>query len=794
MCRWVLLLGLLAPLALGGCDGAEEREAAYFARGKALYDAGELVKARLEFKNARQINPLNVEALYYLGLIAEKEKNFKAAFDAFKNVVEQEPKHIGGNIRYGRYLLLGGKLDEASARAENVLAIAPENADAHALRGAVHLQKGNLIEARRDALTARKVDPSNETALTLLVGILRKEGKNAAAIERLKEGIAADPKNISLRRVLIEIYRLDKNLDAARAAYNEIIEIEPNEQRHRIDLARMLVAGDRKSEAENVLRQSVRDFPNERAPKEVLVEFLIRWASLETAEKEIRRFSAGEPKASVFRFALARLYAKHGKLDSAEAVLTEIEAGESQLDALKAKVARARFRFRAKDFAAARELIDAVLAVDPANGDALTTHARLLLRDGKDEDAITSLRAVLRDNPKSAEAHRLLAEAHLRARNLDLAADSLRKALSFDPAHDASRLRLIRIYARQKHYDQALELLEQSIRRAPKSLALRARKVELLIAKRDFGRALETARKMQADAAEKDSALAYYTLGRANQAAGRYDQAVTSFEHVLSAKPGSRVALRGLVGSKLALKRTEEAVAYLESIREDTPDNVFALNMLGELYAFRKAYDKAEKAFLQAAAAKKGWRAPYINLGRIMLAQKKPARAVEFLHQGVDRSPNDPALRFALGTALHAARDYDGALAAFEAVLSKHPDNVLAANNIAAIIADHEYADADSLDRALRLAQAQRDSKNPYFLDTLGWLYYRKGDYNLALLYLKRAVESRPEHAYMNYHLAMAYYESGDRDAARKHLEKAVGEGASYPELDKARALLKSMM
>jgi FimV-like protein len=177
-----------------------------------------------------------------------------------------------------------------------------------------------------------------------------------------------------------------------------------------------------------------------------------------------------------------------------------------------------------------------------------------------------------------------------------------------------------------------------------------------------------------------------------------------------------------------------------------------------------------------------------------MLARQEPARAVTFLKKGLAELPDDAVLRFSLGNAHLAAKDYEAALAAYEAVLAKQPDSKMAANNVAAIIADHKYSDAKSLDRALQLAQAQRDSEIPYFLDTLGWVHYRRGDYNLAIVFLKQAVDALPTHAYMNYHLAMAYHKSGDRDSARTHLEKAVAKGASYPELDKARELLKSMM
>ena len=157
----VCALALVLPLLLVACDGAEEREAAYFERGLALYKDGNLKKASLEFRNARQINPLNMEALYYLGLIREKEQKLRAAFASFRKIVEQEPNHIGANVRVGRYYLLGGDIEKASEHAEAVLTLDPKNADAYALRGAVHIRRDSLDEARSAATRSLELDPKN---------------------------------------------------------------------------------------------------------------------------------------------------------------------------------------------------------------------------------------------------------------------------------------------------------------------------------------------------------------------------------------------------------------------------------------------------------------------------------------------------------------------------------------------------------------------------------------------------------------------------------------------------------
>ena len=137
-----------------------------------------------------------------------------------------------------------------------------------------------------------------------------------------------------------------------------------------------------------------------------------------------------------------------------------------------------------------------------------------------------------------------------------------------------------------------------------------------------------------------------------------------------------------------------------------------------------------------------------------------------------------------------SAEDYEAAAEVFSNMLEENPRLDKAANNLAAVIADHQYDDPAKLDQALKLAERFQASENPYFLDTLGWVHYRRGDRNQAAIFPRRAVENAPDMSQFRYHLGVVYYESGQADLARKELEKAVADGAEYPELADARALL----
>ena len=87
------------------------------------------------------------------------------------------------------------------------------------------------------------------------------------------------------------------------------------------------------------------------------------------------------------------------------------------------------------------------------------------------------------------------------------------------------------------------------------------------------------------------------------------------------------------------------------------------------------------------------------------------------------------------------------------------------------------------LDKALALAQkalTQRPEEGPV-LDTVGWIYYKKGDAAKAIEYLERARAKSPDDPTVNYHLGMAYAKAGKKDAAKEYLKKALAAGREFP-------------
>ena len=790
------VLMVLCPIVLAACDGAEEREAAYFERGKALFEEGDFTKARLELKNARQINPLNMEALYYLGLIAERERDYRGALGAFMKVSEQIENHVGANLHAGGILLAAGEVDDAFLRAGRALDVEPDNADGRALRSAVYLRRGRLADARADAEAALAKDPGNIGATSVIVGILRKEDKPDEAIAMLQkmidDNVGGNAEGSSLRLLLIELYREQKNIDGIREVYDDLFELQPLDHGHRVNLAKFYIEFDRKDAAEEILREGVERNPDEDELKLILIDFLANQRTLAEAETVLKRHIAEDPDSIVLRFGLAQLYAAHADIAKAQSVLREIAAtSESKPEVVEAKTGLAQLDLVTGEFEKSEALLAEVLGEDPSNGDALTMRSQIRLRRGELSEAIADLRRVLRDEPNSTEALALLADAHLLKDEVDLAAENLRLLLAADPRNDDARLRLASIYAGQRDFDKSLALVDEALDRNPdleEALRLRG---DILIAQGRLGPARVAAERYLE--VSGGSPRAHISVAQVHQAEERHVEAIGEFEKSLAKEKDSVAALTGIVRSYLAMQRGKDAIDYLKTALGSSPDNAFTHNLLGEVYAFENAAGEAEESFRRAAALRQNWSVPYINLSRMMVADESPEKAVELLKQGLRHAPKDATLRFALANAQEAADDVDAAIEIYRAMLEVDPDMEPAANNLAALLADHKYQDAASLDEALKLARRFQTSENPFYLDTLGWIHYRNGDYSLAVVTLNRAVEQLPDHPFLNFHLGMAHYKSGQMEEAKTHLEKAMAGEARFPEIAQAREILNSL-
>ena len=218
-------------------------------------------------------------------------------------------------------------------------------------------------------------------------------------------------------------------------------------------------------------------------------------------------------------------------------------------------------------------------------------------------------------------------------------------------------------------------------------------------------------------------------LGQILQAQRRFDEAVRVFDSVEADSPFYVLAAIGASVSDNSRGRGDEAVARLAPIVTADPGVVRAADALAGIYRSQSQYAEANAVLVATidtirAFSASNWRLFY-------------ARGITFERMGL----------------------WSEAEADFFRALTLSPDqpDVLNYLGYSWLERDENYLEAlEMIERAVE----QRPEAG-YIIDSLGWAYYKLGEYEVAVATLELAVELTPNQSDVHEHLGDAYWRAG---------------------------------
>jgi tetratricopeptide (TPR) repeat protein len=425
--------------------------------------------------------------------------------------------------------------------------------------------------------------------------------------------------------------------------------------------------------------------------------------------------------------------------------------------------------FKAERYAAADEHFKAASA-NPI-GELTSTLARawLYLAEGKAQEALGLL-----DAPKQPEWAQYYLRYH-RALLADVAGRPAEARATYERISKADQktLRIALAYARHAanagDAKLALSILKAHFDRTkseghPSALALQeeiegGRRPQLLITTPSEG-----------------MAEAFYGLGEALTGEGGISVGAVYLQFALYLTPQFPFALAALANAYEATKRYEAAIEVYDRIPRGTPlqlsiDIRKALN-LNQL----ERVDEAQKVLEEVARENAQDIRPLDALGSIMRSHKRFGEAAEYYTRAIaligKPEPKHWSYFYSRGTCYERLKKWPAAEADLQLALRLSPDQALVLNYLG-----YSWIDQNrNLRQGLALIEkaVRQKPDDGYIVDSLGWAYFRQGNFKEAAKHLERAVELRPEDPVLNDHLGDAYWRVGREREARFQWDQAL--------------------
>lgn len=347
----------------------------------------------------------------------------------------------------------------------------------------------------------------------------------------------------------------------------------------------------------------------------------------------------------------------------------------------------------------------------------------------------------------------LLAQARLYewSGRLDEAETNFKVLTGGDGAGATSLLAYGGFLERRRRTGEAIALYDRLLAVEPRNAATRAARARAVA-----GRA-EPQPTLRQGAAQGLTPLAA-TLA----AAGQTQMGLAYLRLSLRLDPSSSSAWL-LVGDLLEDEgQIEDARSAYARIPASAPEYPTAQAKLA--WTFQNSGDPDTALRLARAAAAGGDLEARIHLSDLLRANEKFSEAAEELGPVISASPPDWRLFYARGVSLERAGRWSEAERDLSESLRLNPEEPELLNYLGYSWIDRN----ENLDKALELVR-RAVSQNPRsgpMVDSLGWAYFRLGDFPRAVQTLEQAVELEPGDPEINNHLGDAYWRVDRRDEA----------------------------
>lgn len=798
-------------------------------RGAALLALGKNPEGKASFESALKAEPNSVDALLGLAQYASANGDASAAMQYTDQALTAHPDDIHALMVKGELLRAAGKPSEAMGVYDQVLKLKPGTVPALTGKATIEIGSGKFDAAKADVDAARVIAPNALMVYYTQALLDYTQGKYAAALESLQQILRVAPENLPTLLLAGATQAALGANEQAEQYLRAYIGAKPDNLDARKLLSSVLTKSGQTEQAMRVLTPAISDAKAD--PQSLLLagENSMRAKDYAKATEYFERANKVSPQTSVVHTALAM--SNLGQGDNSKAIselelatsLSDKSPGKAPDNAILLVTTRMRLgQFKEalsalktlekqqpqnpmvfnleggaymglKDPANARASFTKAIALQPTFLPAVQNLAQLDIQEKKPQDAKKRFTDVLEKDKKNIGAMTALASLAMTSGNPEEATSWLERASNENPEAVGPAVQLGTHYLRLGQKAKALALAQKTQAANPSSPDALDLLAQAQFENGDKTAALATYG--QVVAAAPKSPLAQYRLASIELSMQDMKAATASLNKAIALQPDYLEAQLTLSTLMARQGNTDGALLIARQIQKQRAKEPVGFMLEGDLLVAQRKLSLATNAYEQALARSKNPDV-LIKLHQTMTAAGRGTDADARLAKAIQERPDDLAIQVYQGENYLAKKMNKQAIAVFERVEQKAPNNPVLLNNLA-------YAyQQDKNSKALATAEkaAQAGPEIPAVLDTLGWILFEQGNTERALPVLQKAVAllqkdpaSSASGQNIRYHLARTMLKAGDKAGARKELEGVIASGRAFPELDDAKALLKTL-
>jgi tetratricopeptide (TPR) repeat protein len=413
-----------------------------------------------------------------------------------------------------------------------------------------------------------------------------------------------------------------------------------------------------------------------------------------------------------------------------------------------------------------------LLAAEGKNaGQSLLQLNNLLSKHADKTAVLQAVQKLAQPYPDLPETHFAISQAAYNAGQHDSALKSIREAAKLRPDWELAAVFQAQLLSRTSH-TLASEHLAKFLASHPKAPEARLNFARLLVADRNYTAARVEFQKLMSDF--PDNADVVFAVALLSVQLKDYDAASAQLKRAMELgfkDPDSVKLYLGQVAEEQ--ERFTEAKQWYTGV---VPGRHFleANARYAGIVAKQEGLPAGRMHLRQLAAGSEQERVQFIQAeAQLLRDNKADQEAFQMLALALQNRPNHPDLLYDHAMAAEKIDRLDILESNLRKLIELKPGYAHAFNALGYTLADR----TNRFDEAAQLIETalQLSPEDPFILDSMGWVQYRKGNVDQGLVYLQRAFSSRPDPE-IAAHLGEVLWIAGKRLEAQKIWRDALEE------------------